>query len=89
MPILYVHATNLQTFRDLSDPTAAEGGVRYRRWFAYRQGAGHFVRFAVIWLVVWVPSQQAFFIGGVVSCLLFAQRLARLGIAARRAAVAP
>src|SRR5262249_48765389 len=37
LPILYVHATNLQTFRDLSDPTSADGGVRYRRWFVYRQ----------------------------------------------------
>src|SRR5207244_64280 len=64
VPVLYAHATNLQTFRDLADPSAAEGGVRYRRWFVYRQGAGHFVRFAVIWLLLWLPSQQAFFLGG-------------------------
>ena len=86
VPVLYAHATNLQTFRDLADRTAAEGGVRYRRWFAYRQGAGHFIRFAAIWLALWLPSQQAFFLGGMVGCLLFGQRLYRLGIAARRAA---
>ncbi len=88
VPVLYAHATNLQTFRDLADPIAAEGGVRYRRWFIYRQGAGHFLRFAVLWLVLWLPSQQAFFLGGVVSCVLFARRLAQLGAASRAAAKA-
>ncbi|HTK45511.1 MAG TPA: hypothetical protein VL749_09195 [Patescibacteria group bacterium] len=89
-PVLMVHAANLQTFRDLADPTAVEGGVHYRRWFVYRQGAAHLVRFAVLWLLLWLPSQQAFFLGGALSCLIFARRLARLGVAARRAVdVAP
>jgi len=83
LPVLYAHATNLQTFRDLADPTAAEGGVRYRRWYVYRQGAGHFARFVVIWLVLWIPSQQAFFLGGALSNLLFARRMAQLGSVAR------
>ena len=89
-PVLMVHAANLQTFRDLADPTAVEGGVRYRRWFVYSQGAAHLVRFAVLWLVLWLPSQQAFFLGGALACLIFARRLTRLGTVARRAAgVAP
>jgi len=84
-PILMVHAANLQTFRDLRDPTAVEGGLRYRRWFIYRQGAAHLVRFGVLWLLLWLPSQQAFFLGGAFSCFAFGWRLWKLGVAARAA----
>jgi hypothetical protein len=85
-PILLVHGANLQTFTDLAVPSAAEGGVRYSRWFAYRSTAGHLARFGVLWIVLWVPSQQAFFLGGALSCLVFARRLAQLSKAARRSA---
>ena len=88
-PVLIVHATNLQTFHDLADPTAAEGGVRYRRWFVYRQSAGHLWRFAVLWLLLWLPSQQAFFLGGALSCVLFGRRMFHLGVAAREEAGRP
>jgi hypothetical protein len=84
-PILMVHAANLQTFHDLLDPTAVEGGLRYRRWFIYRQGAAHLARFGVLWLLLWLPSQQAFFLGGTFSCFAFGWRLHRLGVAARAA----
>ena len=87
-PILLVHGANLQTFTDLAVPSAAEGGVRYSRWFAYRSTAGHLARFGVLWIVLWVPSQQAFFLGGALSCVVFARRLARLCQAARRSAEA-
>jgi hypothetical protein len=85
-PILLIHGTNLQTFTDLAVPSAAQGGVRYSRWFAYRSTAGHLARFGVLWIVLWVPSQQAFFLGGALSCLVFARRLAQLGQTARRTA---
>jgi hypothetical protein len=85
-PTIMVHANNLQTFRDLADPTAITGSVRLSRWLVLRQAAGYLVRFAALWLVLWVPSQQAFFLGGALSCLLFARRLAMLPGAARRSA---
>lgn len=83
-PILMVHAQNLQTFRDLLDPAAAEGGVHYRRWFVYRQGAWHIARFGILWILLWLPSQQAFFLGGAASCFICARRFAQLGAEARR-----
>jgi hypothetical protein len=83
-PTIMVHANNLQTFRDLADPTAITGSVRFSRWLVLRQAAWYLVRFAALWLVLWVPSQQAFFLGGALSCLLFARRLAVLPGAARR-----
>jgi len=85
-PILIAHATNLQTFRDLADPTAVQGGLHFRRWYVYRQGAWYVLRFGILWLVLWLPSQQAFFLGGAASCLLWARRMAQLGAAARRSA---
>ena len=83
-PTIMVHANNLQTFRDLADPTAITGSVRFSRWLILRQAAWYLVRFAGLWLVLWVPSQQVFFLGGVLSCLLFARRLAVLPGAERR-----
>ena len=83
-PVLMVHAANLQTFDDLLDPTAVEGGVHYRRWFVYRQGAWYVARFGILWLLLWLPSQQAFFLGGAASCFVLARRFAQLGIEARR-----
>jgi hypothetical protein len=85
-PTIMVHANNLQTFRDLADPTAITGSVRFSRWLVLRQAAWYLVRFAVLWLVIWVPSQQAFFLGGALSCLLFGRRLAALPAAARGSA---
>jgi len=85
-PVLIAHATNLQTFRDLADPTAVQGGLHFRRWYVYRQGASYVLRFGILWLLLWIPSQQAFFIGGAVSCLLWARRMAQLGEAARPSA---
>lgn len=84
-PTIMVHANNLQTFRDLTDPTAITGSVRFSRWLVLRQAAWYLVRFAVLWLVLWVPSQQAFFLGGALSCAMFGVRLARLPTAARPA----
>lgn len=82
-PILLLHAMNLQTFRMLTDPAAAEGGIVYRRWFVYRQSLAYLLGFGVIWLVLWLPSQQAFFLGGAASCALFARRFWRLAAKAR------
>ena len=79
------HTVNLQTFRDLADPTAMTGSVEFSRWLILRQAAWYLVRFAVLWLALWVPSQQAFFLGGALSCVLFARRMATLGTAARTA----
>jgi hypothetical protein len=84
-PVLMVHGANLLSFHDLADPTALEGGVRYSRWYVYRQAALLIGSFGVMWLVLWLPSQQLFFLGGAASCLTFAYRMARLGAAARRA----
>jgi hypothetical protein len=78
-PTLIAHASNLQMFRDLADPTAITGSVTFSRWLTLRQAGWFLVRFAVLWLVLWVPSQQAFFLGGALSCLLFARRLAAQG----------
>ena len=85
-PILLLHAMNLQTFQMLLDPTAAEGGIAYRRWFVYRQSVVYLLGFSVIWLVLWVPSQQAFFLGGAASCALFASRFWQLASKVRAAA---
>jgi hypothetical protein len=78
-PVLMLHAANLQTFALLADPAAAEGGITFRRWVAYRQGTRYLAGFAVLWLVLWLPSQQAFFLGGAVSCLTIAWWFGRLG----------
>jgi hypothetical protein len=83
-PILMLHAANLQTFRLLRDPTAVEGAIRYRRWLVYRQSMVHLAGFAVLWLLLWLPSQQAFFLGGALSCALWARRMGQLGAAARQ-----
>ena len=82
-PTIMVHATNLQMFRDLADPTAVTGSITFSRWLLVRQAASYLIRFAVLWLLLWVPSQQAFFLGGVLSCSMFGVRLARLPAAAR------
>jgi hypothetical protein len=82
-PILIAHATNLQTFRDMAEPTAVEGGLHFSRWYTYRQGAWYVLRFGVLWLLLWLPSQQAFFLGGAASCLLWARRMGQLATAAR------
>ena len=89
-PTIMVHANNLQTFRDLTDPTAMTGSVKFSRWLVLRQAAWYLFRFAVLWLVLWVPSQQAFFLGGALSCLIVGARFSRLPAAARQpAAPAP
>jgi len=88
-PVLMVHGGNLQTFRLLLDPLAVEGGTRFRRWFVYRQGARYLWQFAILWAALWIPSQQAFFLGGVTSCVLFGRRLAQLGEVAREEAQRP
>jgi hypothetical protein len=90
-PILMQHAANLGAFRALLDPSAVQGGLRHSRWFVYEQAAWTFVRYAALWFALWVPSQQAFFLGGVASCLLVALRFRRYGRAARApgAATAP
>ena len=82
-PTIMVHATNLQMFRDLADPSAVTGSITFSRWLLVRQAASYLVRFAVLWLLLWVPSQQAFFLGGALSCVMFGVRLARLPAAAR------
>jgi hypothetical protein len=82
-PILVLHGLNVQTFRLLAEPDAAEGGIVYRRWFGYRQSQMYMLGFAVVWLVLWLPSQQAFFLGGTASCGLFARRFAQLATKAR------
>ena len=87
-PTIMAHATNLQMFRDLADPTAITGSVTFSRWLTLRAAAWYLVRFAVLWLALWVLSQQAFFLGGALSCLLFGRRLAVLP-AARPAAAKP
>jgi hypothetical protein len=83
--VLMAHAANLQTFRDMAVPSAVEGGMRFSRWYAYRGTAGYVLRFGILWLLLWVPSQQAFFLGGAVSCLLWTRRMAQLASAARTA----
>jgi hypothetical protein len=87
-PVLMAHATNLQTFRDLADPSAVQGSMHFSRWYTYRSGAWYVLRFGILWLLLWLPSQQAFFLGGAVSCLLWTRRMAQLGTAARTAAPA-
>jgi hypothetical protein len=84
-PILVLHALNLETFRLLAEPDAAEGSIRYRRWFGYRQSTVYLLGFAVLWLALWLPSQQAFFLGGMASCAIFARRFAQLAAGARTA----
>ena len=84
-PVLMVHGANLLSFHDLADPTAIEGGIRYSRWYIYRQAALLIGAWGFLWLLLWLPSQQLFFLGGAASCLGFAYRMARLGTAARRA----
>ena len=82
-PTIMAHATNLQMFRDLADPTAISGSVVFSRWLTLRQASWYLVRFAVLWVALWVPSQQAFFLGGALSCLMFSRRLAILPTAKR------
>jgi hypothetical protein len=88
-PILLLHGMNLQTFRLLLDPTAATGGIVYRRWFVYRQSVVYVLGFSVLWLVLWLPSQQAFFLGGAASCAVFARSFWRLAAKARATAATP
>ena len=88
-PILMLHVANLHTFRVLADPTAIEGAIVYRRWFVYRQGMVYLAGFAVLWLLLWLPSHQAFFLGGALSCGLWARRMAQFGTAARQPTAKP
>jgi hypothetical protein len=81
-PIFMVHAANLQTFRALADPTAVSGRILFHRPFMYGQSGWHFGRYAVLWLILWVPSQQAFFLGGALGCLILARRMFGLADAA-------
>jgi len=87
-PILMQHAANLQTFRSLRRPGAVEGALRQSRRFTYEQASWTFVRYAVLWLLLWVPSQQAFFLGGAAACVGIAIRFRRLGRAAGAASQA-
>jgi hypothetical protein len=83
-PTVMSHAANLAQFRALADPTAVSGGLRVRRWVAYRQSSGMYLRFAALWLALAILSLQGFFAGGVFGCLSVALRFRRLGEAARR-----
>jgi hypothetical protein len=87
-PILVLHAVNLETFRLLARPDAAEGSIVYKRWFGYRQSIVYLLGFAALWVALWLPSQQAFFLGGAASCALFARRFTQLATQARSAVVA-
>ena len=84
-PVVMLHGQNLLTLSGLADPISAIGALKIRRWFAYRQAAGYCIGFAVLWLVLWLLSQQAFFLGGATGCLFFGLRMWRLGTDARRA----
>jgi hypothetical protein len=84
-PTIMAHATNLQMFRGLADPSAVTGSITFNRWLIVRQAASYLIRFAVLWLLLWVPSQQAFFLGGALACAMFGVRLARLPTATRPA----
>jgi hypothetical protein len=88
-PVLMTHGANLAMFRALLDPTAVDGGTRFRRWFVYRQGAIYLWQFAILWGLLWIPSQQAFFLGAALACVLFGRRLYILGLEARTAPSAP
>jgi hypothetical protein len=77
-PIFMAHASNLQTFRALVDPAAVSGRILMHRPFLYGQSGWFFGRFAVLWLVLWVPSQQAFFLGGALGCFLLSRLMFRL-----------
>lgn len=88
-PIFMTHAGNLQTFRTLADPTAVSGRIVMHRWFLHGESAWLFGRFAVLWLALWVPSQQAFFLGGAIGCLALSRQMFRLRNEARFAAPAP
>jgi hypothetical protein len=78
-PTLLLHAANLQTFRTLADPTAVQGAIRLSRWYVYDQSAWAYARFALLWLVLWPPSQQLFFAGGALGCGLLGFRMLGLG----------
>jgi hypothetical protein len=77
-PIMMAHGTNLHTYRALADPDAVEGRILFRRWFLYGQSAWFMTQFAALWFALWLPSQQAFFLGGAVGCLLLARWMFRL-----------
>jgi hypothetical protein len=81
-PIFMAHVSNLQTFRALADPRSVSGQIRFHRPFLYAQSGWHFARYAVLWLLLWLPSQQAFFLGGVLGCFVLARRMFSLGAAA-------
>ena len=83
-PVVMLHGQNIVTFHALADPSSAVGTLQVRRWFAYRQSAGYCLAFVALWLVLWLPSQQAFFLGGALSCVLFARRMWRLASDARK-----
>ena len=85
-PTLMNHAANLIMFRDLRDKTAASGQLTITRRLALNQAAWLFLRFAALWLALWVPSQQAFFLGGAIGCVVVGVRFWRLVPGARNPA---
>jgi hypothetical protein len=88
-PTIMTHVANLTTLRDLADLTAFEGRVRLSRWFVYRESAWHYARFSALWLLLWVGSQQAFFLGGAFGCAVIATQHRHLGTLARAGITAP
>jgi len=88
-PVFIAHVSNLQTFRALADPAAETGRILMHRPFLYGQSGWHFARFAVLWLLLWVPSQQAFFLGGALGCFAFARYMLRLAEEAEASRPAP
>jgi hypothetical protein len=77
-PTLMNHIANLQQFRALADESAASGQLRISRRLALSQTALLYGRFAGLWLVLWLASQQAFFLGGAIGCLIVGLRFWRL-----------
>jgi hypothetical protein len=77
-PIFMAHASNLHTLRAIADPAAVTGRILMHRPFLYGQSGWLFGRFGVLWLALWVPSQQAFFLGGALGCFLLARYMLRL-----------
>ena len=88
-PTLMNHVRNLTQFRSMSDPTAVTGQLRVSRWLALSQVSWIYLDFAVLWLLLWVVSLQAFFLGGVIGSLVVGLRFRRLADEARRARQIP
>jgi hypothetical protein len=84
-PIFMAHASNLHTFQALADPAAVSGRILMHRPFLYGQSGWLYGRFGVLWLVLWVPSQQAFFLGGALGCLLLSRQMFKLAKASSSA----